>query len=152
MEKHMENKEYKEGLAYLSSALKSSKFDNWSRNKNHRYTTAIDRFNKMVKTGEKPIVAAKSVIDSYASYMKRIFRYLPRPKLLEGRKDDYAALLFTETKTAKKVLLGKMTMKEYKSEMKIIRKLKNVVVSIENIPDDLKDTKDESKERIDNYY
>jgi hypothetical protein len=129
---------YKEGLSYLSSALKPSQMDKWSPDKHLKYAEAVDLFNSKVRKGMDPLTAGKEVVNLYTSDTRRTIRGLRRPVFLEGQKDSVVDLDVAEKLTVEAFLSGNLPKDEYEDEIRLINELREIVADLENVPEDLK--------------
>lgn len=138
MSKLVSQKEYKEGSSYISDAMKPSPADKWSPDKNLKYAEAFNRFNDLVSEGIQPLVAAKEVVTSYTSDLRRTINGLRKPAYLEGRKDDSGNLEKAEQLTVAAYRKGQLTDEQYNDEIELIYQLKDIVGTVDNVSEETK--------------
>jgi hypothetical protein len=139
------DKEYGEGVAYVVNALKPTQMDQWSPDKNIRFAEAVDRFNELVDKKRPPLEAAKEVVESYTSELRRTFKGLRNPVHLppRGKKDSFSDLEAAEDEAVKAWREEKISLEEYREEIRLIHELKQLAMERQ----DLNDLDDEFKKR-----
>jgi len=134
MSRQVANREYKQGSAYISRALKPTAADKWSPDKNLRYAEAMDRFNDLVTRDMPPIQAAKEVVKAYTNDIRRTFKGLRKPAFMpeRGDKESYRDLEMAEALTVAAFEKKNISETEYQEEIDLINELKELALEREN--------------------
>ena len=137
--------EYKEAVSFVARALKPSEADRWSQDKHLKYAEAMDRFNTLIDTGIEPIDAAKTVVNSYTSDLRRSIQGLRRPMFLKGKKNNLNDLVTAEEASSQAYLRKEISETAYLDELQLIDQLKEIVSAWENTDEQAKEEYEKRK-------
>ncbi len=122
---------YRSGAAYVDDALKLGMADKWSPDKNLRYAEAMDEYSALVQSGLAPEVASKQVVNNFMRDRRRSISGIPKPRLLQGDKQDLQALQNAMQQTVQKWQQGQMSPEVYQRETTRIEELMELARELE---------------------
>jgi len=121
------DRNFKQGMGYISRALKPSEADKWTPDRHVRFAEAIDDYQTRVGQGQNPIEVAREIVDLNIGHIRRTILGLRTPRFMTGEKTNLMDLALAETITAGKYQAGELTIDEFNREAKLIKQLEDLI-------------------------
>ena len=115
-----------DAIGYINRAMQPSEleFDPFKRQKHA--DALVDLTNRMA-SGESPIEAARNIVRLNRSMTSKMLSRYPRPRFLEGDKDNTVHLADAEFKTVEAFKNGTISDAEYRTEIERIQSIKDAL-------------------------
>jgi len=126
MVKTMTSDRVSDAIGYINRAMQPSEleFDPFKRQKHA--DALVDLTNRMAN-GADPIEAARDIVRLNRSMTSKMLSRYPRPRFLEGDKDNTVHLADAEFKTVEAYKKGILSDAEYKTEIERIQNIKDAL-------------------------
>ncbi|MBW2632316.1 MAG: hypothetical protein JRC90_11285 [Deltaproteobacteria bacterium] len=121
------DRDFKQGMNYVSRALKPSQADKWTPDRHVRFAEAIDDYQARVGQGQNPIDVAREIVDLNIGHIRRTILGLRIPRFLTGEKTNLMDLALAKTVTVGKYQAGELTIEEFNREAILIKQLEDLV-------------------------